>query len=196
VLDVRYLFYQLTPRPLDDVYSGQRLASLLSSANFKFFQSMNATSDKVPTSGFASGHSPSSEVTAIRWFARIVGVLWGGFFLIMFIGEGLQSRHPGSILHANPLDAAFVVMAVLYSGGLLAALKWERKGALLSLGALVGLQLVAGLKTFLAHHGLAAALFGLPGGMFNIGFLLFWLPVVLYLVCANIEAKARKRGKV
>lgn len=156
---------------------------------------MNPTSDKVPTSGSAKGPSPSSGLTVLRWFARIIGVLWAGFFLFMFVGEALQNQHPVDILHVNPIDAAFVVAAVLYSVGLFVAVKWERKGALLSLSALVGLQLLAGLKTFLAHRGLVAALFGLPGGALNLGFLLFGLPVVLYLVCLKLAAEARKPGK-
>ena len=118
----------------------------------------------------------------------------GGFFLAMFIGEALQSRHPEAIMHVKPMDAAFGVAAVLYGVGLFVALKWQRKGALLSLGALVGLQLLAGLKTFLSHRGLGAVLFGLPGGIFNFGFLLFWLPVVLHIACSQTAAKPRKRG--
>lgn len=155
---------------------------------------MNPTSDKVPTSGSANGPSPTSDLTVVRWFARILGTLWGGIFLFMFIGEALQNRHLQTTLHVNPIDAALLIMAFLYSVGLFVALKWEHKGALLSLGALVMLQLLAGLKTLLSHHGLAAALFGLPGGVFNLGFLVLWLPVVLYLICVVDAAKARKLG--
>lgn len=190
VLDAWYLFFQLTPRLLDGVCSWQHQGRLLASDNFDPIQSMNATSDKAPASGSANGPSPSSDQSAIIWFARIFAALFGGFVMFMFIGETLQNRHPGTILHVKPIDAALLIMAVLYSVGLFVALKWKRQGALLSLGAVVGFHLYCGLNIFLAR-GLGAALFSLHG-VFNPLLLLFWLPVLLYVAYLIPAAKARK----
>jgi hypothetical protein len=63
-------------------------------------------------------------------------VLSGGFFLAMFIGETLHSPHSGNILHVSAINAALLTLLVLYGVGTFVALKWERTGSLLSLGAL------------------------------------------------------------
>jgi len=139
----------------------------------------------------ANGNSRSSGINVIRLFARVSGVLIGGFFLFIFIWETLQSLHPGNILHVNPMDAALLILLVLYGVGMFVALKWERKGLLLSLGALGVFHLLSGLRTFLAH-GLRAT-FTVYEGVLSPIFWVFWFPVILYLVC--LIAEARKPGK-
>ena len=114
-------------------------------------------------------------------------MLIGGFFLCIFIAGTLQSLHLRNILDVNPMDAALLILLVLYGVGMFGALKWERKGSLLSLGALGVFHLLSGLRTFLAH-GLRAT-FTVYEGVLSPVFLVFWFPVILYLVCRFLEAR-------
>lgn len=128
----------------------------------------------------------------IRWIARVLGVLIAGFFLFMFIGESWQSHNWGSLLHLNPVDAVLLTMMGLYAVGMVIAIMWERTGSLLSLGALAVFFLLFGVRTVL-QHGLRTAFSPSYRGLLNPFLLMFWLPVILYLVC--VIAEARKLAK-
>jgi hypothetical protein len=128
----------------------------------------------------------------IRWTARVLGVLIAGFFLAMFIGETWQRHEWRDLLHLNPVDVVLLTMMGLYIVGMLVAILRERTGSLLSLGALAGFFLLFGVRTAL-QHGLRVAFSSSFQGVFNPVLLMFWLPVILYLVC--VIAEARKPAK-
>ena len=153
---------------------------------------MNSTSGQVSTPPSAKGHSSSPGITVIRWTARVLGVLIAGFFLFMFIGESSQRHDWGSLLHLNPVDVVVLAMMGLYCIGMVIAVFRERTGSLLSLGALGVFFLLLGLRTAF-QHGLRAAFTSSPRGVLNPFLLMFWLPVILYLVC--VIAEARKPAK-
>jgi hypothetical protein len=153
---------------------------------------MKPTSGQVSTFLPARAYSPSFGITVIRWTARILGVLIAGFFLVMFIGESWQSHSWGSLLHLNPVDAVLLTMMGLYAVGMVIAIMWERTGSLLSFGALGMFFLLFGVRTAL-QHGLRAAFSPGYRGVLNPFLLMFWLPVILYLLC--VVADARKPAK-
>ena len=114
------------------------------------------------------------------------------FFLFMFVGESWQSHNWGGLLHLNPVDAVLLTMMGLYAIGMFTAILWERTGLLLSLGTLGVFFLLFGARTAL-QHGLRAAFTPSYRGLLNPFLLMFWLPVILYLVC--VIAEARKPAK-
>src|ERR1035437_7024674 len=64
-----------------------------------------------------------AKIWVIRWSARVLGVIFAGFFLFMAIGESLQSPTP-----IKPLAAIWLGLAGIYAVAMFLALKWERAG--------------------------------------------------------------------
>ena len=125
-------------------------------------------------------------ITAIRWTARVLGVIIAGFFLFLFIGESMESHGP-----SKPLELSAVIGLVpmaIYVVAMFMALKWERTGALLGAAAL-GIFFVMMFLGLL--HGNAEGGFSLKG-VLNPILLAFWLPVLLYLLCWRLEGRERK----
>lgn len=116
-------------------------------------------------------------IAAARWFARLLGVLTGGFFLVMFIGE--SASMPGDLLRMSAWDAVQLIGMGCYAVGMLLAVKWERRAVLVA---------TAG---YLLHYILLAARTGFSArGALNPFFLLFWIPILLYLACWLVERRA------
>ena len=72
----------------------------------------------------------------IRWIARIVGLLYLAFFLLMLIGEELSSSQ-----ESNPLTVSAwlgFVFVFIYFVGLILAWKWEGIGGLIAIGGTIG----------------------------------------------------------
>jgi hypothetical protein len=70
-------------------------------------------------------------VATLRWIARISGLVFAAFFLLMFIGEGLEGMSRAH--EANPIAfrALIGLVAVfLYLLGLILAWKWEGFGGI------------------------------------------------------------------
>jgi len=131
-------------------------------------------------------NSRPQEVAAIRWSARVSGLLLGGPFLFLFIAETWQSPSQRALLQQNAGYAALLILLLLYGVGMFVALKWERIGSRLSLGALAGFFLISVGHTILAHGLLAPFT---AKGVHHPLFMVFWIPVILYLVCRYVEAR-------
>ena len=132
---------------------------------------------------------PENEVIPFfRWSARVLGVIVAGFSLFMFIGETFfGTRHASS----PPIEPGALVGLILGGGyviGMFLALKWERTGAILG-GASLAL-LVIGLLGSGFHGSGDPTLAALWGSI--LGFV-FFLPVVLYILCWWLEDRDRKR---
>ena len=75
-------------------------------------------------------------VSIIRWVARIVGLLYIAFFLLMFIGESLSSsQETNSMTLREGLGFVFVF---IFFAGLILAWKWEGIGGFIALGGTIG----------------------------------------------------------
>jgi branched-subunit amino acid transport protein len=126
----------------------------------------------------------NAAITAIRRWARVLGVIPAGFFLFMAIGEALQSHTP-----IKPLAANWLGLAGIYAVAMFLALKWERAAVLVGVAALLA-----------AHvDGLFLGLFEYPGhltlvSVVNPFLLVFWVPVLLYLRCWRLEGRARRKA--
>ena len=125
-----------------------------------------------------------AKIWVIRWSARVLGVIFAGFFLFMAIGESLQSHAP-----IKPLAAIWLGLAGIYAVAMFLALKWERAALLVGVAALLG-----------AHvEGLFLGLFEYPGrltlvSVVNPLLLAFWVPVLLYLLCWRLEGRGRRKA--
>lgn len=76
---------------------------------------------------------------ALRWTARLLGMLAAGFYLAFFVGEGLLG--PEHHIRNGFEGISFkigggIVMLLICSLGLLMAWRWERAGAWVALWAL------------------------------------------------------------
>ena len=126
----------------------------------------------------------STLKTVTRSSARVLGVITGGFLLLMFFGYVVkgQAPTPGSL---TPFAALGLILMGTYALAMILALRWERVGALT--GAIV-------LLTFFAIMYLGL----LPGnvsggfsvkGVLNPIFLALWLPILLYVTCWALEKR-------
>ena len=79
-----------------------------------------------------------AKISVIRWSARVLTVIFAGFFLFMAIGESLQSRAHEPI---KPLAAIWLGLAGIYAVAMFLALKWERAAVLVGVAALLGATL-------------------------------------------------------
>ena len=125
-----------------------------------------------------------AKTWAIRWSARVLGVIIAGFSLFMGIGESLQSH--GSI---KPLAAIGLGLAGIYAVAMFLALKWERAALLVGVAALLGAHLdllFLGLFEYPGHLTLVSVV--------NPLLLAFWVPVLLYLLCWRLEGRSRRKA--
>jgi hypothetical protein len=126
----------------------------------------------------------STAIKVVTWLARGLGVTTAGFFLLMFIGEALQSGQ--TLPRFEPMAAIGLALIGVYIVAMFLALKWRRVGLWLGVPAL-GIFLVM-------------LYLGKPGGFSHEGvlnpFLLsLWLPVLLYLVSWGLDRRKRARTK-
>jgi hypothetical protein len=123
----------------------------------------------------------------MRWSARVLGLIIVGFSLLMFIGQSLQSGPPGK--ETEPIAVVGLALVGVYMIAMLLALKWERRGALLGAAAHGGFYIILflGLLPGNVSGGFSTR------GVLNPIFLAFWLPIVLYLLCGELERRGRDR---
>lgn len=141
----------------------------------------------------AKGGSPEPDwvpeneaIPFVRWSARVLGVMIAGFSLFMFIGESFERRTPSPPL--EPWALVGLILGGGYVTGMFLALKWERPGAILG-GASLGLLIIWLLGS--GFHGAGdPTLAALWGGI--LGFV-FFLPVLLYILCWWLKDRDRKR---
>ena len=113
-------------------------------------------------------------VSALRWSARLFGLLFGGFFLFMFIGESFGDW--SSFAKIKPWEAVSLAGLVVYAVCMFAALRWERNAVLV------------GAAAYAVHYVLITISGGFTSrGGLNPFFVLFWAPIVLYIACWWIE---------
>jgi len=106
--------------------------------------------------------SKSRTLTIIRWIARISGLVFAAFWLLMFIGEGLSSAH-----ETNPIvlrNLIGLIAVFLYLLGLILAWKWEGFG---------------GIAAIICIAIFAAAVPDAPIPMYAI----MALPAILFIIC-------------
>ena len=106
--------------------------------------------------------SKNRTVTILRWIARILGVLYIAFFLLMFIGEELSSNQESNPIAARELMG--LVFDFVYFVGLIVAWKWEGLGGLIAAIGLVAFAITIPDAAILAYTIMA-------------------VPVILFLVC-------------
>lgn len=94
----------------------------------------------------------------LRWIARVAAVLVAAIFLFQLGGE-IFYPHSGPPVHSREWTG--IGLLLLAIAGMLAAWKWELRGALLSIAAVACFVFVAGLN----RYDVIAALFA-PGGLF------------------------------
>jgi len=126
-------------------------------------------------------------IVTIRWSARILGLIIAGFSLLMFIGQSLESKSlPVSL---EPIAAIGLALIGIYIVAMFLALKWERTGLLLGIAALGGFFVIMflGLLPGNVSGGFSSK------GVLNPIFLLFWLPILLYLLCWRLESRGREQ---
>ena len=122
------------------------------------------------------------RVWLFLWSARVLWVIFVGFFL-PFLGEGTPGNSMG------PLAAIWFGLSGIYAVAMCLALKWERAAVLVGVAALLA-----------AHvDGLFLGLFEYPGrltlvSVVNPLLLVFWVPVLLYLLCWRLEGRARRKA--
>jgi hypothetical protein len=76
----------------------------------------------------------STSIPAIRWLARIFGVLLSGLLLFMIIGGSFDSLSGPEAI--TPIRAIGLGLAGLYIIAMFLALRWEHTGTLLGMGAI------------------------------------------------------------
>ncbi|MFC1572063.1 hypothetical protein ACFL6M_00535 [Candidatus Eisenbacteria bacterium] len=125
----------------------------------------------------------NTAIVVMRWSARVLGLIIVGFGLLMFIGQSLQSGPPGK--ETEPIAVVGLALVGVYMIAMLLALKWERRGALLGAAALGGFYIILflGLLPGNVSGGFSTR------GVLNPIFLAFWLPIVLYLMCGELERR-------
>ena len=125
----------------------------------------------------------NAPIVVIRWSARILGLIFAGFLLLMFIGQSLQSGSlPESI---EPIAAIGLALMGIYVVAMFLALKWERVGSFLGVAALGSFFVILflGLLPGNVSGGFSSK------GVLNPIFLILWLPILLYLLCRGLERR-------
>ena len=128
----------------------------------------------------------NAAITVIRRSARVltvISVIFAGLLWLVASAEGT----PGNSM--RPLAAIWFGLLGIYAVAMFLALKWERAAVPVAVAALLA-----------AHvNGLFLGLFEYPGhalvnGVVNPFLLVFWVPVLLYLLCWRLEGRGRKKG--
>jgi hypothetical protein len=125
----------------------------------------------------------NAAIVAIRWSARVLGLIMAGFLLLMFIGQSLESHPPSDPIETNA--AIGLVLMGIYVVAIFLALKWERVGSFLGAAALGGFFVIVflGLLPGNVSGGFSTK------GVLNPIFLALWLPILLYLLCWGLERR-------
>ena len=129
----------------------------------------------------AFGYDREMMISVFRWFARVIGVLFGGVTLIVLIGENLEAPARSAVYEPPTLQLAilFCLAATMSVAMLLAVIrKWERPAVLVGGAAVLVshvMRIIGGLVEPPFHLDLDSAL--------NPPLSLFWIPVLLYLLC-------------
>ena len=125
-------------------------------------------------------------IAVMRWSARVFGLIVVGFSLLMFIGESLTSGLPSKL---EPFAAIGLALMGIYLVAMLLALKRERLGACLGGAALACFYVILflGLLPGNSSGGFSTT------GILNPVYLVFWLPILLYLLCGKLEGRGRER---
>ena len=128
----------------------------------------------------------NAAITVIRRSARVltvISVICAGLLWLMASAEGTPGNSMGPLA-----TIAFGLMGI-WAVAMCLALKWERAAVLVGVAALLG-----------AHvEGLFLGLFEYPGhalvnGVVNPFLLVFWVPVLLYLLCWRLEGRGRRKA--
>ena len=125
----------------------------------------------------------NAAITVIRRSARVltvISVIFAGLLWLVAIGEATRPF--------KPLAAIWFGLSGIYAVAMCLALKWERAAVLVGVAALLA-----------AHvNGLFLGLFEYPGhalvNVVNPFLLVFWVPVLLYLLCWRLEGRARRKA--
>ena len=137
------------------------------------------------TNRAAQNASPST----LRWSARVLGLLLSGICVFFFVGEFLESNRRGARLGSGIEPAAIVGLGLfgIYVLAMLLALRWERVCVWLGAGALGSFygMMFLGLLQGNVQGGLSSE------GVLNPVLLIFWIPIVLYVVSWRVERSAR-----
>jgi hypothetical protein len=131
----------------------------------------------------------NTGIAVIRWSARILGLVIGVFFLLMFIGESLQSNSLPKAL--EPFAAIGLALMGIYIVAMFLAFKWERVSVFLGMVALGCFYVILFLGLL---PGNVSGGFSIKG-ILNPFFLVFWLPFLLYLLCWGLERRRRETDK-
>ena len=128
----------------------------------------------------------NAAITVIRRSARVltvISVILAGLLWLMAMSEGTPGNSMG------PLAAISFGLLGIYAVAMCLALKWERAAVPVGVAALLA-----------AHvDGLFLGLFEYPGRLtlvsgVNPFLLVFWVPVLLYLLCWRLEGRARRKA--
>ena len=128
----------------------------------------------------------NAAITVIRRSARVltvISVILAGLLWLMAMSEGTPGNSMG------PLAAIWFGLSGIYAVAMCLALKWERAAVPVAVAALLA-----------AHvDGLFLGLFEYPGhalvnGVVNPFLLVFWVPVLLYLLCWRLEGRGRRKA--
>lgn len=127
--------------------------------------------------------------TALRRWARVLGLLLSGIFVVFFVGQSLESRSRGAPPDSGigPAGIAGLALFGIYVLAMLLALRWERICVRFGAGALGSFYVMMFLGLFQGN---------VQGGLSRKGvlspvLLIFWVPIVLYVVCWRVERSAR-----
>jgi hypothetical protein len=134
----------------------------------------------------ADREGKSAAIVAIRWSARVLGLIIASLLLFVFFGYSLEGRNPLSDSLA-PFAAIGLTLMGVYIVAMFLALKWERAGSFLGAIALGGFFIIMflGLLPGNVSGGFSAK------GVLNPVFLALWLPILLYLLCWGLEKKMK-----
>ena len=124
-------------------------------------------------------------MVVMRWSARVLGLIFAGFLLLMFIGQSLESGPPSESI--EPFAAVGLALMGIYVVAMFLALKWERMGLFLGAAALGGFFLILflGLLPGNVSGGFSSK------GVLNPLFLALWLPILLYFLCWGLERRGQ-----
>jgi hypothetical protein len=128
----------------------------------------------------------NAAIVVMRWSARILGLIIAGFLLFMFIGQFLESNPLSRPM--EPIAVIGLALLGMYVAAMFLALKWERVGSFLGVAALGSFFVILFLGLF---PGNVSGGFSLKG-VLNPLFLVFWLPILLYLLCRGLERRRRE----
>jgi len=131
----------------------------------------------------------NAAIVVMRWSARILGLIIAGFLLFMFIGESLESNPLSEPI--EPIAVIGLALMGIYVVAMFLALKWERVGSFLGVVALGGFFVILFLGLL---PGNVSGGFSLKG-VLNPLLLVFWLPILLYLLCWGLERRGREQTK-